>query len=33
VGYPRYEAHDCQPIRLQDHNADVDFRNIWVRPL
>lgn len=33
VGYPFYEAHDCQPIRLQDHNADVDFRNIWVRPL
>lgn len=33
VGYPQYEAHDCEPIMLQDHNADVDFRNIWVRPL
>lgn len=33
VGYPRYEAHECQPIRLQDHDADVSFRNIWVRPL
>lgn len=33
VGYPQYEAHDCGPIRLQDHNADVSFRNIWVRPL
>lgn len=33
IGYPAYEAHDCAPIRLQDHDADVSFRNIWVRPL
>ena len=33
VGYPAYEPHGCEGIRLQDHNADVSFRNIWVRPL
>ncbi len=33
VGYPTYEPHGCEPILLQDHNADVTFRNIWVRPL
>lgn len=33
VGYPTYQAHGCEPIRLQDHNSDVTFRNIWVRPL
>lgn len=33
IGYPSYEAHDCAPIRLQDHDADVSFRNIWVRPM
>lgn len=33
IGYPQYEAHDCAPISLQDHDADVSFRNIWVRPL
>lgn len=33
VGYPTYEPHGCEPIRLQDHNSDVTFRNIWVRPL
>lgn len=33
VGYPTYEEHGCEPIRLQDHNSDVTFRNIWVRPL
>lgn len=33
IGPPRQEAHDCAPISLQDHDADVSFRNIWVREL
>lgn len=33
IGYPAYAAHDCAPISLQDHDADVSYRNIWVRPL
>jgi len=34
IGEPSYEdAHDCAPIYLQDHDADVSFRNIWVREL
>ena len=33
IGLPRYGAHDCAPIQLQDHDADVSFRNIWLRPL
>lgn len=34
IGEPDYsEAHGCAPIYLQDHDADVSFRNIWVRAL
>nr|WP_300309446.1 DUF1080 domain-containing protein [Halomonas sp.] len=33
IGEPQYTAHDCAPLYLQDHDADVSYRNIWVRPL
>lgn len=32
-GFPRYTPHGRLPIRLQDHNQKVEFRNIWIRNL
>ena len=35
IGWPKYNAHGEQPIKLQDHqdNSGVSYRNIWVRRL
>jgi len=33
IGYPKNIAHGAAPIRLQDHNSAVGYRNIWIRKL
>lgn len=33
VGLPEYTAHGDGPIRLQEHNSKVSYRNIWIRKL
>ncbi len=33
IGLPEYSAHGKAPIRLQDHNSEVSYRNIWIRSL
>jgi len=33
IGWPKNIAHGKAPIKLQDHNATVSYRNIWVREL
>lgn len=33
IGQPAYEAHGEASLRLQDHGAEVAYRNIWLRRL
>ncbi|EVT71595.1 cycloisomaltooligosaccharide glucanotransferase [Stenotrophomonas maltophilia 5BA-I-2] len=33
IGPPSYSSHACAPIHLQEHDAKVSYRNIWVREL
>jgi hypothetical protein len=33
IGAPSYAPHGCAPIMLQEHDAKVSYRNIWVREL
>lgn len=34
AGYPAYQFHENKlPLRLQEHDSRVSFRNIWVREL
>lgn len=33
IGAPSYPPHGCAPIYLQEHDAKVSYRNIWVRAL
>ncbi|MEP2603099.1 MAG: DUF1080 domain-containing protein, partial [Paraglaciecola sp.] len=33
VGDPSYAAHGCAPLKIQEHTANVSFRNIWARKL
>lgn len=34
AGYPEYQYHEAKlPLRLQEHDSRVSFRNIWVREI
>lgn len=34
AGYPEYHYHESKlPLRLQEHDSRVSFRNIWIRKL
>jgi hypothetical protein len=34
TGLPVYEKHDAKDVlRIQDHGAPLNFRNIWIREL
>jgi Domain of Unknown Function (DUF1080) len=33
IGQPVYEPHGAASLRLQDHGAEVAYRNIWLRRL
>ncbi len=33
IGWPKNKAHGKAPLKLQDHDCDVSYRNIWVREL
>lgn len=33
IGLPEYHEHGDLPLRLQDHNNPVSYRNIWIRRL
>jgi len=33
IGAPSYAPHGCAPLYLQEHDARVSYRNIWVREL
>ncbi|MDH4090132.1 MAG: DUF1080 domain-containing protein [Cyclobacteriaceae bacterium] len=33
VGFPIYKTYEKGPIRLQDHQSLVSYRNIWIRDL
>ncbi|MEZ4931517.1 MAG: DUF1080 domain-containing protein [Saprospiraceae bacterium] len=33
IGLPKNMAHGKAPLKLQDHNEKVSYRNIWIREL
>lgn len=33
IGWPKNSPDEKLPLFLQDHNCEVNYRNIWVREL